>query len=138
MLKHYNEEKVKTMAKTPEEAEKRSNDTKSTDTQKTQINEGPRTRSKIRELAKQNQPQKLYSNLVKHGVRNNFALQTSVHNQNKSAQKFGAPNINVQGKKMGAQKFDVHIIVSQNSSNLACNINAHKPSVQGQIKSCTD
>ncbi len=59
--------------------QKRSNDSKSTNMQKTQVTEGPMTRSKTKELAKQSQLQKLYSNLVENSAQNNCAQQTSVH-----------------------------------------------------------
>jgi hypothetical protein len=39
------------------------------------------TRSKSRELAKKDQPQKLYANVVKNSAQNNRAQQTSVNNQ---------------------------------------------------------
>jgi hypothetical protein len=41
MLKHYNEEEIKTMAKSPEEAEKGSENNKNTSTQKTTGSEDP-------------------------------------------------------------------------------------------------
>jgi hypothetical protein len=68
MLKHYNEEEIKAMAKSPEEAEKVTNNNKNTSTQKTQVNEGPMTRLKTKQIAKQNQQQKLYSDVVKNSA----------------------------------------------------------------------
>ncbi len=59
---------------------------------KTPVKEGPITRSRTKELEKQNQPKKLYSEVLKNNVQNICAQQNSVHNKNE-AQKFGALKI---------------------------------------------
>jgi hypothetical protein len=111
------------MAKTPEEAEKMSNDNKNTNTQKTTVKEGPMTRSKTKELAKQNPPTKLYSEVLKNSAQNICAQQNSVHNKNK-AQKFGAPKNSVQIFK-GAQKVGAQVC-AQKSSILCTNFDFTK------------
>jgi hypothetical protein len=135
MLKHYNEEETKTMAKTPGEAEKMSNDNKNTNTQKTPVKEGPMTRSRTKELEKQNQPKIFYSEVLKNRVQNISAQQNSMHNKNE-AQKFGLLKSSVQNNNRGAQKVSAQVGAQKSSS--ARNLNTHKSSVQTNIKFCMD
>jgi hypothetical protein len=76
ILKHYNEEEVNTMAKTQEDAEEMSNKTKSNTPNQTTNNEGPITREKAKEIAKQKELKKLYSNVVKN-THNNLSTQNT-------------------------------------------------------------
>jgi hypothetical protein len=69
MLKHYNKEAVKTMAKSPEEAEDRSNKSKkktnSNKPPELKIDEGPVTIAKAKDINKQKELKELCSNVVK-------------------------------------------------------------------------
>jgi hypothetical protein len=57
------------------------------------------------EIAKQNQPQKLFSDVVKNSAQNKRVHQILVQNQNEGALQFSALNPNVQNIKLGAQQF---------------------------------
>ena len=104
LLKHYNYDETKSMAKTPEEAENMSKDNKNTKIQRTPVNEGPITRSKTRELEKLNQPKTLYSDVLKNSAQNICAQQNSVHNK---TLRFGAQNSAKGAQKLDARKTSV-------------------------------
>ncbi len=124
MLKHCNEEEVKTMPKTPEEAEEMSkkNTKNETNKQKTNINEEPMTRAKTKVIAKQKELKELYSDDAEntnknlsikntqctYGALKTCAQKSAVHNHKTGAPNFCAQKSSVQnhqnwgaGKKTG-------------------------------------